>query len=174
MSDILGYAPPLFITRKEIDIIVDAKAKSVDATYRALKAPRRVSTKKISGKPLASAASGLDLVTFAFLSLPFRPSGEPKQISNYPPRGQRTICKPVSESRSRRARLVECPCGNRIIVVVLRHRSFSKGCSLKRPSRHLLLWSAGRMVDGILLTRREYESRHWAARSKSASDKVGI
>ncbi|RUY95164.1 aminotransferase class III-fold pyridoxal phosphate-dependent enzyme, partial [Mesorhizobium sp. M7A.F.Ca.CA.001.12.2.1] len=37
-GDILGYAPPLIITRKEIDIIVDATVKSVDTTYRALKA----------------------------------------------------------------------------------------------------------------------------------------
>ncbi|MER8486154.1 aminotransferase class III-fold pyridoxal phosphate-dependent enzyme [Mesorhizobium sp. M1322] len=37
-GDILGYAPPLIITRKEIDIVVDATAKSVDTTYRALKA----------------------------------------------------------------------------------------------------------------------------------------
>ncbi|HEV2897965.1 MAG TPA: aminotransferase class III-fold pyridoxal phosphate-dependent enzyme, partial [Pseudaminobacter sp.] len=37
-GDILGYAPPLIITRKEIDIIVNATAKSVDTTYRALKA----------------------------------------------------------------------------------------------------------------------------------------
>ncbi|WP_287196136.1 hypothetical protein [Mesorhizobium sp.] len=37
-GDILGYAPPLIIIRDEIDIIVDATAKSVDTTYRALKA----------------------------------------------------------------------------------------------------------------------------------------
>lgn len=37
-GDILGFAPPLIITRDEIDIIVDATAKSVDTTYRALKA----------------------------------------------------------------------------------------------------------------------------------------
>lgn len=34
---------------------------------------------------LASAASGLDLLTFADLSLPLQPSGEPRLISNYPP-----------------------------------------------------------------------------------------
>lgn len=39
-GDIHGYAPPLIITRKEIDIIIDATAKSVDTTYRALKAER--------------------------------------------------------------------------------------------------------------------------------------
>ncbi|RWI83854.1 MAG: aminotransferase class III-fold pyridoxal phosphate-dependent enzyme [Mesorhizobium sp.] len=37
-GDILGYAPPLIITREEVDVIVDATAKSVDSTYRALKA----------------------------------------------------------------------------------------------------------------------------------------
>ncbi|TIL79812.1 MAG: aminotransferase class III-fold pyridoxal phosphate-dependent enzyme, partial [Mesorhizobium sp.] len=37
-GDILGFAPPLIITRAEIDIIVDATAKSVGTTYRALKA----------------------------------------------------------------------------------------------------------------------------------------
>lgn len=37
-GDIFGFAPPLIITRDEIDIIVDATAKSVDTTYHALKA----------------------------------------------------------------------------------------------------------------------------------------
>ncbi|UCI31827.1 aminotransferase [Mesorhizobium sp. B4-1-4] len=36
-GDILGYAPPLIIRRSEIDMIVEATARSVDATYRALK-----------------------------------------------------------------------------------------------------------------------------------------
>lgn len=36
-GNILGFAPPLIITRDEIDII-DVTAKSVDTTYSALKA----------------------------------------------------------------------------------------------------------------------------------------
>ncbi|WP_287093719.1 autoinducer binding domain-containing protein [Mesorhizobium sp.] len=34
---------------------------------------------------LTSAALGLDLLKFAYLSLPLQPSGEPRLISNYPP-----------------------------------------------------------------------------------------
>jgi L-2,4-diaminobutyrate transaminase len=37
-ADTLGYAPPLIITKQEVDVIVDATAKAVDTTYRALKA----------------------------------------------------------------------------------------------------------------------------------------
>lgn len=35
---------------------------------------------------MAGAAAGLDLLTFAYLSLPSQPSGNPRLISNYPPR----------------------------------------------------------------------------------------
>ncbi|WP_018240781.1 aminotransferase [Ensifer sp. BR816] len=37
-GDILGYAPPLVITREEVDTIVSATAKSVDTVYSGLKA----------------------------------------------------------------------------------------------------------------------------------------
>ncbi|MUZ75505.1 aminotransferase class III-fold pyridoxal phosphate-dependent enzyme [Agrobacterium vitis] len=36
-ADTLGFAPPLIITRAEVDIIVDATARAVDTTYRSLK-----------------------------------------------------------------------------------------------------------------------------------------
>ncbi|RWP49387.1 MAG: LuxR family transcriptional regulator, partial [Mesorhizobium sp.] len=38
---------------------------------------------------MAEAAARLDLLSFAYLSLPSRPSGKPRLISNYPPRWTR-------------------------------------------------------------------------------------
>ncbi|TIL34704.1 LuxR family transcriptional regulator [Mesorhizobium sp.] len=38
---------------------------------------------------MAEAAGRLDLISFAYLSLPARPSGKPRLISNYPPRWTR-------------------------------------------------------------------------------------
>ncbi|WP_245459556.1 autoinducer binding domain-containing protein, partial [Mesorhizobium sp. M7A.F.Ca.US.007.01.1.1] len=38
---------------------------------------------------MAEAAGRLDLIFFAYLSLPARPSGKPRLISNYPPRWTR-------------------------------------------------------------------------------------
>ena len=37
-SDTIGFAPPLIIKRNEVDIIADATARAVDATYKNLKA----------------------------------------------------------------------------------------------------------------------------------------
>ncbi|MER8792329.1 LuxR family transcriptional regulator [Mesorhizobium sp. M0983] len=177
---------------------------------------------------LASAASGLDLLTFAYLSLPLQPSGEPKLISNYPPtwtahylRNQYQRVDPVIM----RARLAECPflwesdfrgveisqvqqrlfaeaaefgicCGLTIPIVDRRGRVAAMTFAAREPSAFLRVaerceqalqfmatcfhihvrrkLSANRLVDGILLTPREYECLQWAARGKSASDTACI
>lgn len=177
---------------------------------------------------LASAASGLDLLTFAYLSLPLQPSGEPRLISNYPApwtthylRNQYQKIDPVIM----RARFAECPfrwgsdlrgveisqvqqrlfveaaefgicCGLTIPIVDRRGRAAAMTFAAREPSRlvrvaeryeqalqfmarcfHIHVrrkFSASRMVDGVLLTPREYECLQWAARGKSASDTACI
>ncbi|WP_436798470.1 LuxR family transcriptional regulator [Mesorhizobium ventifaucium] len=177
---------------------------------------------------LASAASGLDLLTFAYLSLPLQPSGEPRLISNYPPpwtahylRNEYQRVDPVIM----RARLADCPfrwgsdlrgveisqvqqrlfveaaefgicCGWTIPIVDRRGRAAAMTFAAREPSGLLRVaerheqalqfmatcfhvhvrrkLSGSRMVDGILLTPREYECLQWAARGKSASDTACI
>ncbi|RUV63769.1 LuxR family transcriptional regulator [Mesorhizobium sp. M5C.F.Ca.IN.020.29.1.1] len=177
---------------------------------------------------LTSAALGLDLLKFAYLSLPLQPSGEPRLISNYPPpwtahylRNQYQRVDPVIL----RARVADSPfrwesdlrgfeisevqqklfveaaefgicCGLTIPIVDSRGRAAAMTFAAREPSGllraaeryeqalHFMATcfhihvrrklSASRMVDGILLTPREYECLQWAARGKSASDTACI
>ncbi|MER8576982.1 LuxR family transcriptional regulator [Mesorhizobium sp. M1409] len=174
---------------------------------------------------MASAASGLDLLTFAYLSLPLQPSGEPKLISNYPPpwtahylqnqyqrvdpvimRARRAGCpfrwgsdlRGVETSQVQQGLFAEAAefgmrCGLTIPIVDRRGcvaamtfaahepnsaflrvaERYEQALQLMATCFHIHVrrkLSVNRMVDGILLTPREYECLQWAARGKSAWD----
>ncbi|CAH2405139.1 LuxR family transcriptional regulator [Mesorhizobium escarrei] len=169
---------------------------------------------------LADVASGLDLLTFAYLSLPPRSDGKPTLISNYPApwtarylENQYQSVDPVIV----RARGGGCPfrwgsdlsgeepagaqvfeeaaqfgicCGMTIPIIDRRGNFAAITFAADKPDAvffrtaerheeglpyiatcfHMFVrrkLSADRMIDGVLLTPREYECLQWAAQGKS-------
>ncbi|WP_192385353.1 LuxR family transcriptional regulator [Mesorhizobium silamurunense] len=174
---------------------------------------------------MASVATRLDLLTFAYLSLPLQPSGEPKLISNYPPPWTAHYLQNRYQNLDPivlRARCGGCPflwepdlrgaeisqvqqrlfaeaaefgiCRGLTIPIVDRRgcvaamtfaadepnsaflrvaKQYEQALQLMATYFHIHVrrkLSGNRMVDGVLLTPREYECLQWAARGKSASD----
>ncbi|WP_353646011.1 LuxR family transcriptional regulator [Mesorhizobium sp. WSM2239] len=172
---------------------------------------------------MARAAAALDLLTFAYLSLPPRPSGKPRLISNYPPpwtahylnNGYQRVDPVIT-----RAQCGGCPFrwgpehsrnskfeqqlfeeaaefgirwGLTIPIVDRRGCVAAMTFAAAQPNPAFLSvaeryeqalqfmatcfhifarrkLSAGRIVNGVPLTPREYECLQWASRGKSASD----
>ncbi|WP_280944198.1 autoinducer binding domain-containing protein [Mesorhizobium sp. WSM2561] len=86
---------------------------------------------------MARAAAALDLLTFAYLSLPTRASGKPRLISNYPPRwtahylsnGYQTVDPVIA-----RAQCGGCPFRWGLNTAAPVFQNSSSSCSMKRPS----------------------------------------
>ncbi|EHK54836.1 LuxR family transcriptional regulator [Mesorhizobium alhagi CCNWXJ12-2] len=178
---------------------------------------------------MAGAASSLELITFAYLSLPSQPSGKPRLISNYPARWTAHYLQNRYQKIDpviMRARCGGCPfrwgsdmrgfatsqvqqrlfdeaaefsirCGLTIPIVDRRGctaavtfaadepnptflrvaERYEQALQLMATCFHIYVrrkLSGNGMVDGVLLTPREYECLQWAARGKSAWDIAGI